>query len=130
MATIPGNKPDTLPESKSSNKPRARRRASGLGGELWGDTGAPAFATLDLWGGDNEKVNNITLKLHNTHAKILVATSFKKKVEILPKTTKSKALASRMQRISTPTHLAYTLHPPPRHSNPLLRQPEPLKPPS
>jgi hypothetical protein len=129
MATTVTNKANALTDSGSSNKARARRRASGLGGELWGDTGAPAFATLDLWGGDNEKVNNITLKLHNTHAKILVATSFKKKVDILPKTTKSKALASRMQRISTPTHLAYTLHPPPRHSNPLSRQPKSLKPP-
>ena len=56
MVTNVTNKSNTLPESGSSNKPRARRRASGLGGELWGDTGAPAFATLDLWGGDNEKV--------------------------------------------------------------------------
>jgi len=42
--------------SKGSSKPRARRRASGLGGELWGDTGAPAFATLDLWREGETKV--------------------------------------------------------------------------
>lgn len=56
MATIVTDRSNTLPESGSSNKPRARRRASGLGGELWGDTGAPAFATLDLWRSDSDKV--------------------------------------------------------------------------
>jgi acyl-CoA-dependent ceramide synthase len=33
----------------SIDKPRARRRSSGLGGEIRaGDTGAPAFATVDV----------------------------------------------------------------------------------
>ncbi|KAE9381168.1 longevity assurance proteins LAG1/LAC1 [Stipitochalara longipes BDJ] len=49
LATISNAESSSSSEPKSSNKPRARRRASGLGGELWGDTGAPAFATLDLW---------------------------------------------------------------------------------
>jgi very-long-chain ceramide synthase len=72
MATIPGNKPYTLLESKSSNKPRAHRRASGLGGELWGDTGAPALATLDLWRSDNEKVvSHLKFNLEDTRANIL-----------------------------------------------------------
>jgi hypothetical protein len=57
VAALQSDKSTSLAKSKSSNKPRARRRASGLGGELWGDTGAPAFATLDLWRDDDMKVS-------------------------------------------------------------------------
>ncbi|KAH8767139.1 TLC domain-containing protein [Hyaloscypha sp. PMI_1271] len=49
LGAILSVKSATFSEPKCNSKPRARRRASGLGGELWGDTGAPAFATLDLW---------------------------------------------------------------------------------
>jgi acyl-CoA-dependent ceramide synthase len=58
LAAILSDKLATFSEPKCNSKPRARRRASGLGGELWGDTGAPAFATLDLWQDHDTKVNS------------------------------------------------------------------------
>jgi acyl-CoA-dependent ceramide synthase len=57
LTAIPNIKSSSSPGRKSGSKPRARRRASGLGGELWGDTGAPAFATLDHWRDGETKVS-------------------------------------------------------------------------
>jgi len=49
LATTSSDKLTPLSGPKSSDKPRARRRSSGLGGEIRaGDTGAPAFATMDV----------------------------------------------------------------------------------
>lgn len=49
VSTAKQDKLAPLNAPSSIDKPRVRRRSSGLGGEIRaGDTGAPAFATVDV----------------------------------------------------------------------------------